>query len=414
MHDLVVVGAGLSGLYAGALAARHGLDVHVVARGLGGLQTGTGAISVHGYHRRRPLARPNLDRFEAGHPYARYGAALPDALDALKSICAGQGLTLIGSAHKNFRLPTALGAPRADCLVPESFAAGDLQSTAPFIIGRIAGFRDFHAGLLVGNLGAPARVLDLPLPGMPLRRAAYAPDIAALFDQPEPRARIVEEWRAVWEAQPGGPPPEARLGVPAILGLRHAAATLAELQETLGCRVFEIPVLPPSVPGMRLFNALRDELRAHKGELTLGPTVTGEVSRHGSARVMATAHERPRRYAARAVLLATGGFTHGGLEADMDGAVRETVFGLDTVYENRRTRWSGSKYLNPHAFARFGVRSDTHGRALDATGAPVADNLWVCGGLLAGADRPTEGSAAGIGLASAYAAVTDIISWLEA
>ncbi|MFQ5408686.1 MAG: FAD-dependent oxidoreductase, partial [Anaerolineales bacterium] len=68
MHDLVVVGAGLSGLYAGALAARQGLDVHVVARGLGGLQTGTGAISVHGYHRRRPLARPNLDRFEADFP----------------------------------------------------------------------------------------------------------------------------------------------------------------------------------------------------------------------------------------------------------------------------------------------------------------------------------------------------------
>ena len=48
--------------------------------------------------------------------------------------------------------------------------------------------------------------------------------------------------------------------MPAILGLDHHAQVLADLQSQTGATLFEIPTLPPSVPGMRLFAALRRKL----------------------------------------------------------------------------------------------------------------------------------------------------------
>ncbi|MBO0688180.1 MAG: hypothetical protein J2P40_01215, partial [Candidatus Dormibacteraeota bacterium] len=51
-----------------------------------------------------------------------------------------------------------------------------------------------------------------------------------------------------------------------------------------------------------------------------------------------------------------------------------------------------------------GVRANGEMRPLDADGEVVCDNLFVCGGLLAGAQRPVERSADGIAAATGYLA----------
>ena len=43
-YDVIVVGAGLAGLFAGALAARRGARTLVIARGQGGTHLGPGTI----------------------------------------------------------------------------------------------------------------------------------------------------------------------------------------------------------------------------------------------------------------------------------------------------------------------------------------------------------------------------------
>ncbi len=394
-------------MFAGALAVRHGLDTIVIARGIGGTHTSAGMIGVHGYTQHKPIRKPAPRKLGENHPYSRLAATtIATALEEFIAICSEQNLNMIGDLHTNHWLPTAIGATHSACLVPESMLAGDLRNKTPILIGRLPGFRDFYPELLTSNLGHDTVVVDLPVPGAPRRRESYATDLAHLLDAPDSREGILLAWReAIDSLALQSDFAAARLGVPAILGIEQAHSVWQTAQTILERKVFEIPIMPPSVPGMRIFNALHAAILADKGRLILGPTVQGAFTRHGSAHLSAAANGRERDLRTTAILLATGGFAHGGLESENPKTVHESVFDLPVVQTLKGKSWSRARYLDAHPFARIGVETDATGRVLDSTGAPIADNLWACGSLLAGADRMTEGSREGIALSSALAAV---------
>jgi anaerobic glycerol-3-phosphate dehydrogenase len=50
------------------------------------------------------------------------------------------------------------------------------------------------------------------------------------------------------------------LGFPALIGLSRAKEAIADLEKHIGLPVFEIPGLPPSIPGLRLKTAFEYEL----------------------------------------------------------------------------------------------------------------------------------------------------------
>ena len=74
-----------------------------------------------------------------------------------------------------------------------------------------------------------------------------------------------------------------RVGFPAVLGLEHSVEVWRDLSGRLGVPVFEIPTLPPSVPGMRLFNAFKAALTQAGVQILLDMIATRGVIEGGRA-----------------------------------------------------------------------------------------------------------------------------------
>jgi glycerol-3-phosphate dehydrogenase subunit B len=113
----------------------------------------------------------------------------------------------------------------------------------------------------------------------------------------------------------------------------------------------------------------------------------------------------PRRYAAAHLILATGGFRHGGLRALAPGRAHEAVLNLPVAIA---PDWYAPMYWGQHPYARFGVNVNPAMQPVDAAGRVLYENVRAVGGLLAGADRRAEGSREGIDLATAYKAVVQL------
>ena len=127
----------------------------------------------------------------------------------------------------------------------------------------------------------------------------------------------------------------ARLGAdelvafPAVLGIDEPRAVWRELEERLARPVFEVPTLPPSVPGMRVFGLLRSRLRQAGGRVILNAVVHGAERSGGRVTaVRARIGLRDVDHGCDWFVLATGGFASGGLALDSRWRAREVALGL--------------------------------------------------------------------------------------
>jgi glycerol-3-phosphate dehydrogenase subunit B len=197
-----------------------------------------------------------------------------------------------------------------------------------------------------------------------------------------------------------------------VLGLERHAEVREGLQDLLGRAVFEVPALPPSVPGIRLFGALHAALRRAGGRVILGPTAIAAETDGGrvSAVVVQGAANRTSSYAARWFVLASGGFASGAIQLDSYGEVRETIFGLPVagVPPVDGPRFLPG-YFDDHPLARAGLAVDEHRRPVDEAGRAVFENLVAAGAVLGGAEPWREGSGNGLALATGFAAATEIL-----
>ena len=397
-YDAVVIGAGTAGLVAGARLAHGGARVCVLAKGVGSTHLAPATIDVLGYAPDRVAAAgPALERFAASrpdHPYVLLGVdAVAEAVRWFGSTVESgplPGYRYIGDLERNLLLPTAVGALRPSALVPETMAAGDAAGGERVCIVGTRSLRDFHPALCAANLrraGIDARSVDVEIE---LDRAdANTLGLARRFDDPAWRAGFAARLALKLQAHES-------VGLPAMLGLRDPHGAWSDVQHRLGRPVFEIPTLPPSVPGMRLFEILRATLRRAGGRLVVGAEVVS-AERSGSriASVATASAGHQARYAAPWFVLASGGFGSGAIELDSHWDTHERVFGLPLrgLPEPGQARFVGD-YFAEQPMARVGVAVDS---SLVAEG---ADNVVVAGAALPGAIPWREGSGEGIALAS--------------
>jgi glycerol-3-phosphate dehydrogenase subunit B len=412
-HDVVVVGAGVAGLTAAVRLAESGARVLVLARGVGATHLAGATVDVLGYAPDR-VERPldALGGLPPGHPYGHVGAdGIRAAVDWFKARIAGgslAGYAYVGDAEQNLLLPSAVGVPRPSAVVPETMAGGDLRDDAPVLVAGFRSMKDFHPALAADTLrraGVDARSVELEL--SPERRA----DINALG-----MARGLDDdaFRGSLIAQLNGRRLRSgeRVALPGVLGIADPHRVWSELERALGRPVFEIPTLPPSVPGMRVFAILREALRRAGGTVVMNNVVVGaerEGDRVSAVRVRVGLREERR--GADWIVLATGGFASGGVELASDWTARETALGLPVsgVPAPGEPRFD-AEYFGAHGLARAGVAVDGELRPLDAAGDRVFENVLVAGATLAGAEPWKEKSGDGISLSTGYRAAELVLA----
>ena len=412
-YDTIVIGAGVAGLTAALRLADEGKRVLVTAKGVGSTHLAPATIDVLGFDP-APVARPAeaLPAFTAAnpeHPYARLQPGLIAAsVEWFKERLPAIGYQ--GGLEENFLLPTAVGAVKPSALVPETMAAGDLRGGGHCVFVGL-GLKDFYPAYLAENLAqarldghavsARAIEVSLPLAGRPDLTSA---GLARLLEEASVRDALVRELTGKLER-------DERVGFPAVLGLARAGEVWRELEARLARPAFEVATLPPSLSGIRLYNAMSSALREAGGRMHVGEPVVGAEASGGRVEAVITQPTaRATSYRADSFVLATGGFASGGLEVDSYGEVSESVFGLPLV----DTPPSGGPHFLPDYFAehplnQVGVAVDDRLRPISADGRPVYENLHASGATVAGASPGREASGNGLSLATGYAAAAAIL-----
>ncbi|MBN1563212.1 MAG: FAD-binding protein, partial [Anaerolineae bacterium] len=372
--DILVIGAGLAGLTAAAHAIKAGASVRLIAQGWGQQIVAPGWISV--WDRAEgdalPAAADHATQ-NADHPYA-LGNDLSAALTAFRDLTAEIGLPYDQRADgHNLRVPTMMGAIQTPLIAPRGIANGDVtDSDGAVLVVGFTGWRDFHPELAAQNLtalGTAARARRIALPGAASHWDRWPGDVALLTEGADVRAAIVRQLKSELNGV-------AKIGFPAVLGLNHHADVLADLTAQLERPIFEMPTLPPSVPGTRLSNRLRRWLLRHHARVQIGHPVSSAITdqnRVVGVNVAALGHTNP--FYADQVILTTGGLYNGGIQSDVSGKLWEPIFDLPVSAPDGegRSGWYAESLLDPggHPIHRHaGLRVNAQMQPFDSEGAP--------------------------------------------
>ncbi len=409
--DVVVIGGGYAGLFTAWLASQQGQKTRVITRGWGVPYWSSGCIDVIGYQPPNftdqvESPRKILETFSRNyprHPYSLAGKDVPEkAIQHFMEFCQRENFPYHGSLEANILIPTALGTLRPTCLVPDSMVAGDAALRSPMLIVGFSHFLDFYPALVADNLSAQgllAHDLILDLKSLQTKKFINSMALARLFDEPEFCHEVITSLKPRLGSA-------GRVGFPAVLGLRRSRKVKEQLEASLGLPVFEIPGLPPSIPGMRLQNMLVSAIEKSGGVVSNGMDVTA-MSRDDRSitTVYSAAVTRHLAHQARQFVLATGGILGGGIVAPDNGYAQETIFDLPLTQPLPGKPWFEHSFLDGqgHPIFRAGVSVEEAFHPLDENGQIMFDNLFAVGGALGNCDPLRERSLEGISLATAYA-----------
>ena len=415
-YDVIIIGAGLAGLMAAEAAREKGARVLILARGMGSLPLTSGCIDGLGYFPSSspvPVSSPltalgRFKDFHSQHPYSKVGKErIISALNRFQDLTRLGAVPYAGQFDSNFLIPTALGTFHPTCLVPETLKNGVLSLPGRVLLLGFEGLKDFSSWLAAENLNllqaqgkiAPSFRAET-LGGLSLgRKALNSLNLAGAFDGEDFRDRFA---RQVQPLLKGG----EKLGLPAVLGFRSSHQAWADLQQKLGTEIFEIPLPPPSIPGLRLYNLVRSHLQAKGVRTIIGLSVLKPIMEAGEIKGITLGESRKSPvYRASVYVLATGKFVGGGLDAQRN-RVFETLFDLPVQYPRNRKEWFNTKLLTAagQPFNSFGVEVNENLQPVDPAGEVVYRNLFAAGGILAHADSMAEKSGGGVAISTGFVA----------
>lgn len=416
MTDVLVIGGGMAGAIAALSASRRGVSVLVARRSLGATALSSGAIDVA-----PDPAAPSGDlssqlvdpqkaarevaRTRPHHPYAVLQEKLPRLLEALQ-FAAEQLPGLIAAPRAiNALLPSPLGTVKPCAMGQLSQMGADVSSLpATIAVVQLSVNPAFDARIVASGIESAARSLGRKVSAAVLE-SHYFHSIEDALRSPHELAELLERPGALEdfakELRPRLPLGLGMLLLPPVFG-RRTPSLVTRLSELLGgLRCAEILSEAPSVPGLRLQQALDDALARARIEL-----LEAEVSCNAKAGVFTLATGRVVE--PNASVLATGKFIGGGIVRDEH--FREPLLNLPVYAGSRRVQ---NEYIgdllaedlrgDQQAF-RAGVRIDASLRPLGADGLPIHPRLYAAGSVISGYDPAADKTGLGVAIFTGYLA----------
>ncbi len=403
-HDVIVIGMGLSGLMAAKTAVEMGKRVLVLGKGLGGLSVFSNTIDLLGSVPPSVKMRDGLTRWIEEHPEHPYGrTGLEKIEEALSSFNAffPPPYSFQSRNEANSLVPTGAGTLRPTYLIPSTMMKGvSLTGKRTLIIG-FEGHKDFYARRLADSFNC--RGITLSSPGSHGTEVT-AVGIARWMEEPSFRETLGAEIKEQIKD-------ETQIGFPAVLGISDPMGVRKDLEKKTGASVFEIPILPPSIPGMRVFNRIKARL-LEKGAILLSghPVSRALVSGKRCEGIEVFHPPVTNSYVADQYILATGRFAGGGLKAERE-KILEPLFGLPVSQPSSRQEWFGRAFFGdqPHPVHRAGVVVDSSFRPVDEKGEVLLENVRLAGTILADHSWIDEKSREGIEITTGYTAAKEAL-----
>jgi len=413
--DVIVVGGGTEGYVAALTAALEEpvASVRLLVPDDRRFRRETGLVDLLGYtpDGEGPVREPfaELSDPPADHPYSRVGVdGVRRALSLFEEVTGYGGL----DSDANALVATLTGNVKPTFLYPDSVASGLATDDRETLLVGFERIVDFDADLAAARLDdrlpydVGGTTITLPVgdgDGHPVERFADALDANEELDGGLPARRAVAgKIRNDLDIEP-------RIGFPAVLGRANADDVRSDLESILQADVFEIPLGPPNVPGLRLERRLRSELDSAGVAVETGVTVNDFTADGGRIAGLDVAvggdgdGNTQQTYEADQFVLATGGLGAGGLRGDREG-ITERVFGCHVSGPSARADWVAEGFLDDQPFARIGLDVDEQLQPQGSDGTPAFENLRAAGRILGGADLVAEQSTGGVAVATGHRA----------
>jgi glycerol-3-phosphate dehydrogenase subunit B len=428
VNEVLVIGGGMAGAMAALSARRRGSKVRVVRRALGATALSSGAIDVApdpvapggelAAHLVSPLhAAREVARVRPQHPYGVLREQLPRLEEALRFAVDSLPELLDGPLAKNALLPTAIGTVKPSAMGQRNVLGGDV-ATLPDHVAVVSFplLPWWDARLISRGVEQGARALGRRMDARVVESRFFDAmedplrpphELGERLDNPGALEALAADLRRVL------PSSAQALLVPPVLGRRvpDVAARLGQLLG--GIRCAELLSSAPSLPGLRLQEALdaaliRAEIRLEEA------AVDGIRGREGFFALYppdwAPGGDAPPLEVLRpdAVVLATGKFIGGGIARD--GRFTETVLGLP-VFSGAREL--GDEYIGEllsetlvadQVAFRAGIHVDGSLRPLDLSGRPAHPRLFAAGAVLTGYDPSSDKTGLGVAIFTGYLA----------
>lgn len=407
--QLAVIGAGIAGFAASIFALERGLKTVQMGHS-GAIAYTTGYLDLLGAAGggraiRDPWAGlETLRRTEPDHPLARIPPAdIRAAMTTFAAAVTDMGIACTPPADENITALLPAGLTKPTLSLPETMAAGPeaLAENAPALIIGIKGLQGFSASEFKANMAArwPAlRAAAIAFPGME-DRPVFTEVMARALEVPATREAFAARLREVMRG-------ETHIGLPAMLGMHAPDAVRADLQARLGVTIFEIPTIPPAVPGIRLREMFERALPPRGLKLEPQLKVLEAEWDEDGAQLSLRGPLEDITVRASAVILCSGRFLSGGLQARRDGVI-ETLINLPVSQPASRREWYRTDYMDArgHPLNSAGLEVDDAFRPLDGAGRPVHPRLFAAGSILAHQDWARQRCGAGLAIASAFKAI---------